>query len=122
MMKKILLADDKEDVRLLVKTTLEGLDYEFHYAANGKEAYDRACQVRPDVIVLDVMMPVMDGFEACQKIKKDDSIKHIPVVILSAKGQDSDRQKGERLKADAYIVKPFSPLSLLETIESLVSQ
>ena len=119
-MKKILLVDDKEEVRLLVKTTLEDSEYEFHSAASGKEALKKTFTIKPDLIFLDVMMPGMDGFEVCQKIKSDPSTKKIMVVMLTSKGQRTDLSKGEKCGADAYFIKPFSPLELLKKTEEFL--
>jgi CheY-like chemotaxis protein len=119
-MKKVLLVDDKEEVRLLVQTTLEGSDYEFYGATNGKEAVEKAVSIKPDLILLDIMMPEMDGLEACRHIKSSPETKSIPIIMLTAKGQEADIKKGKECGADDYFVKPFSPLELLKKIDEIL--
>ena len=119
-MKKILLVDDKEEVRLLVKTTLEDSEYEFHSASNGKEAIKKTLSIKPDLIFLDIMMPGIDGFEVCRQIKSNAETKKIPIVMLTAKGQKMDMQKGKKCGAEAYFTKPFSPLALLQKTDEFL--
>ncbi len=121
-MKKILLVDDKAEVRELVKVTLDGSDYEFISAVNGLEAIEKATALKPDLILLDIMMPEMDGFEACRRIKENPKTKDIPIIILTAKGQDEDVKKGLDSGALDYFVKPFSPLDLLKKIDEIFSK
>ncbi len=113
-MKKVLLVDDQENVRLLVKTTLEDSEYQFYQASNGKEAIKKTLLIKPDLIFLDIMMPGMDGFEVCRQIKSNPETKKILVVMLTAKGQKVDVQKGKKYGANAYFIKPFSTLALRE--------
>ena len=119
-MKKVLLVDDKEEVRLLVQTTLEGSDYEFFSATNGKEAVEKALSIKPDLILLDVMMPEMDGLDACRQIKSNPETKSVHVIMLTAKGQEADIKKGKECGADDYFIKPFSPLALLKKVDEFL--
>lgn len=119
-MKKVLLVDDQEEVRLLVQVTLEGMDYEFFSASNGKEAVEKTVSIKPDLIILDIMMPVMDGYEACKIIHENTETKDIPIIMLTAKGQEADIDKGRECGVIDYIVKPFSPLALLKRVEEIL--
>jgi len=119
-MKKVLLVDDKREIRLLVQTTLRGSDYEFYSATNGKEAVEKALSIKPDLILLDVTMPEMDGFEACRQIRSSPETKSIPVIMLTGRGQEADIEKGKECGADDYFTKPFSPLELLKKVDEIL--
>lgn len=120
-MKKILIADDNTLAVELVWVTLEGGDYEVVDASNGKEALKKARVEKPDLILLDIVMPKMDGFEVCRRLKKDPQTKEIPIIMLTAKGQQVDQEKGRQLGVQDYITKPFSPSALLAKIEGLLA-
>ncbi len=120
-MKKILIADDRSEVVELVKVTLEGEGYQTIDASDGREALEKIGKEKPDLILLDIIMPRMDGFEVLSKVKKDPKTKDIPVIMLTAKGQKIDKEKGGRLGAQGYIIKPFSPSALLKKIEEILS-
>lgn len=107
MPKKILVVDDEKDVLDLVQLIMEQEGYEVVTARNGDEALQRAAADKPDLMVLDVMMPDMDGFQVLKKLKEDDATADIPVVMLTAKDQDADVAKGWRIGADLYLKKPF---------------
>lgn len=121
----ILIVEDNPDLRLLVRTTFETdcqTAYEIVEAENGAEALQAVEERKPDLIVLDVMMPgEMDGLEVCMRIKSRPEWRDIRIVMLTARGQRVDIAKGMEAGADAYLVKPFSPLSLLETAEKLLA-
>ena len=121
-MKKILIVDDQPEVRELIEVTLRIGDYEILQAGNGPEALEIAQLKRPDLILLDVMMPEggLDGFEVCEKIKNDPQTSHITIVMLTAKNQDSDKDRGKQVGADDYFVKPFSPLELMRKVEAVL--
>jgi len=119
-MKKILIADDRPEVVELVRVTLEGEDYQIIDASDGKEALDKIRGEKPDLVLLDVMMPEMDGFEVLSKLKKDPEAKEIPIIMLTAKGQGVDKEKGRQVGASGYITKPFSPSALLNKIEEIL--
>ena len=121
-MAKILIAEDERDIRDLITFTLRFAGYDVVAAANGEEALEQALKEKPDLILMDVRMPRMTGYEACKRMKADDSIKHIPVAFLSAKGQESEVQTGLDLGAVEYILKPFSPDQLTDRVRVLLSQ
>ncbi|MFQ5835199.1 MAG: PleD family two-component system response regulator [bacterium] len=120
-MKKILIADDRSEVVELVKVTLEGEGYRTIDASDGREALEKIRKEKPDLILLDIVMPKMDGFEVLSKVKKDPKTKEIPIVMLTAQGQKVDQEKGRRLGARDYIIKPFSPSHLLNKIEEILT-
>jgi CheY-like chemotaxis protein len=91
-------------------------------ASGGREGLEKAAKEQPDLILLDVMMPEMDGYETCECLKSQPGTRHIPVVFLSAKAQQSEIQKGRDLGAIAYLVKPFDPMTLAAQLEAIMSQ
>lgn len=120
-MKRILIVEDQTDIRELICLTLELEDYELHEADNGDGGYAAATTISPDLILLDVMMPgSMDGMEVCRRLKGDPRFQKIKIIILSAKGQDQDKQQGKQAGADGYLTKPFSPKQLLEVVNKHV--
>jgi two-component system alkaline phosphatase synthesis response regulator PhoP len=121
-MAKILIAEDERDIRDLITFTLTFGGYQVVAAANGEEALEKAREEIPDLILMDVRMPKMTGYEACQEMKQDDRIKHIPVVFLSAKGQDSEVATGLDVGAVEYILKPFSPDELTARVKELLQK
>lgn len=121
MKKKILIVDDEAHIVELVKVCLEDSDYDLVDAYDGQEALEKAESERPDLILLDIMLPKLDGFEVCRRLKDSESTREIPVVMLSAKGQEVDKVKGFQSGADAYMTKPFSPIRLLNELEELLS-
>ena len=121
-MKRILIVEDQSDIRKLIRMTLEFEDYEIHEASDGSQGLHLARGTRPDLVLLDVMMPgEMDGLQVCQALRKDPQLRSAKVVLLTARGQARDREAGAAAKADEYLVKPFSPLQLIETIERLMA-
>lgn len=121
-MARILIAEDERDIRDLITFTLKFSNHEVFAAANGEEALNMAKQLLPDIILMDVRMPKMTGYEACAAIMADPTIAHIPVVFLSAKGQESEVQTGIDLGAVEYILKPFAPDQLTERVRVLLKQ
>jgi DNA-binding response OmpR family regulator len=121
-MAKILIAEDERDIRDLITFTLTYAGHEIVAASNGVEAVEKAIQEIPDLILMDVRMPRMTGYEACIKMKTVDSIADIPVVFLSAKGQESEVHAGLDAGAIEYILKPFSPDELTEKVMEILSQ
>lgn len=121
-MKKILIVDDQEEVRELVKVTLEIGDYQIITAKNGQQAIETAQAEHPDIILMDIMMPGsnVDGLEACRRLKSDPQTADITIVILSAKGQEDDIKAGRAAGADDYFAKPFSPIALIEKVEQVL--
>lgn len=119
-MAKILIAEDERDIRDLITFTLRFAGHEVFPTTNGEEAVQAALQVLPDLIVLDVRMPRLTGYEACAQIKANASTQDIPVVFLSAKGQESEVKTGMDVGAEEYILKPFSPDQLVERVRSIL--
>ncbi|MDF1522026.1 MAG: response regulator [Trueperaceae bacterium] len=122
-MPKLLIADDEPHIRLLLTQTLEALEddgVELFVEPDGRAALDRIRSERPEVVFLDVMMPRMNGFDVCAAVKGDPELRHIQVVLLTARGQEVDRQKGADVGADLYLTKPFDPDELFETAERLL--
>ncbi len=119
-MAKILIAEDERDIRDLVSFTLNYKGYQVVAVTNGEEAVAAAQQQMPDLILMDVRMPRMTGYEACKKIKADPQTEKIPVVFLSAKGQDTEIRDGMEAGADEYLLKPFSPSELTEKVAELL--
>jgi DNA-binding response OmpR family regulator len=116
-MKRILIVEDQADIRELIRMTLEIEDFDIHEAESGDLGLQMARQLKPDLVLLDVMMPgSLDGFGVCGHIKGDASLRKMKVVILSAKGQDHDKQQGKQAGADGYLTKPFSPRQLLDVV------
>ena len=119
--KKILLADDEEDVRTIVKMSLEGEGYEVVTAFDGLEALSLAETEAPDVILLDVMMPVMSGIEVTRRLKANTDTCQIPVIMLSAASQTDSIKQGIAAGARDYVVKPFQPSKLHEIIQRVLT-
>ncbi len=113
---RILLVDDEERIVNFLKTKLKGTGYEVFTASNGKEALEQVQAQEPDLIVLDMMMPVMDGFETLQELR---TFSSVPVIILSARGSDMDKIKGLNMGADDYLPKPFNPNELVARVEAV---
>jgi CheY-like chemotaxis protein len=121
-MAKILIAEDERDIRDLVAFTLRFAGHEVFAASNGEEALEMAPQVNPDLILMDVRMPRMTGYEACKAMKANPDLKDIPVVFLSAKGQESERQQGMDAGAEEYLLKPFAPDQLTVAIKTILAK
>ena len=120
-MAKILIAEDERDIRDLITFTLGFAGFEVVAASNGEEAVNLARQEIPDLILMDVRMPRMTGYEACVLMKADAKLKDIPVIFLSGKGQDSEIQAGLEAGAAEYLLKPFAPDKLTERIRTVLS-
>jgi CheY-like chemotaxis protein len=121
-MARILVAEDERDIRELINFTLMFAGHTVTLAANGAEAVALVEQANPQLIMMDVRMPKMTGYEACRQIKTIDAYKNIPVIFLSAKGQDEEIQSGLDAGATAYILKPFSPEELTRRVNDLLQQ
>ncbi len=117
--KKILIADDEANIRLLVSSML-AKDYTVLEASDGEEAVDMARTQKPDLVLMDIMMPNMDGYTACYTIKKDPVTKAIPIIMLTAIGHELNVKLSHEMGADGYITKPFSPRGLLDTVDQLL--
>lgn len=122
MAAKILVADDEPNIVELVRVCFEGVDAAVSFAKDGGEAWNLAREIRPDVIVLDAMMPKIDGFQLCRMIKNDPDLCGSSVVILSAKGSPRDIQNGMDAGASVYMCKPFSPREFVSRVMELVTK
>lgn len=119
MAKKILAVDDEKHIVRLIQVNLERAGYDVITAGDGKEALEKVESEKPDMIVLDVMMPLMDGFEVLRTLKADPGTREIPVIMLTAKAQDADVFRGWQSGVDSYLTKPFNPMELLTFIERI---
>jgi two-component system phosphate regulon response regulator PhoB len=120
-MKKILIVDDRLEVRELVEVTLRVKDYQILQASSAEKALEIVKVEKPDLILMDIMMPGgVDGLEATRILKKDPETKDCTIIILTAKGQKTDREKGFEAGAEDYFVKPFSPLDLIKKVEEVL--
>jgi len=119
-MPKILIAEDEPDIRDLVAFTLRFAGYEVVAANNGEEAVQMASREFPDLILMDVRMPRMTGYDACRAMKANPELKDIPVVFLSAKGQEAEIQTGLDAGAEEYLLKPFAPDQLTDRVRAIL--
>ena len=119
--RRVLVVDDEPDVLLLCRVNLEFEGYEVVEAADGVEALEKVRTQRPDVVLLDVMMPRKDGWQVLAELKEDDQLSDIPVVMLTAKVQEQDKIRGWSAGAAEYITKPFSPLSLSQVLDDVLA-
>jgi DNA-binding response OmpR family regulator len=122
MTHRIVIADDEPNLVLPLEYMLKREGYEVTIARDGQEALDAIARVRPQLVLLDVMMPRKSGFEVCQALRADDTQRELKILLLTAKGRDDDVAKGLALGADAYIVKPFSPKALLAKVRELLER
>ena len=120
-MKKILIVDDEPNIVMSLEYTFKKNNFEVFIARDGQEALDIVKTNFPDVIILDVMMPMVDGYATLEQIRKDDNLKHTKVIFLSAKNKESDIEKGMALGAEAYLTKPFSIKKVVEQVMELIS-
>ena len=120
--KKILLVEDEPEFRLALRTRLEANGYDIIEAEDGATGLNTARHQNPDLIILDVMLPKMDGFKVARLLKFDVKYKNIPLMMLTVMSQASDRKMGQAVGADAYLTKPCKPQELLDTISTLVSR
>jgi DNA-binding response OmpR family regulator len=115
--KRILVAEDEPDILGLIVYSLEYAGFEVMEALNGEEAVTLAVEGQPDLILLDVRMPRMSGYEVCRALKERETTKHIPIVFVSARGQEVEIKRGLELGAEEYILKPFAPDELYQRVE-----
>jgi len=121
-MAKILIAEDERDIRDLVAFTLRFAGHEVFAASNGEEAVEMAPKVYPDLILMDVRMPRMTGYQACKIMKSNPDLKDIPVVFLTARGQESEIKEGLEAGAEEYLLKPFAPDHLTVRVKAILSK
>ena len=120
MAKKVLVVDDEPDILKMVTFRLKKEGYEVITAKDGQEALDLIKSGRPDLVLLDLRLPVMDGYEVCRILKIDENLKQIPVIFLTASVVGSIVEKVKEFKADGYLIKPFDPVKLLETVKKFI--
>jgi CheY-like chemotaxis protein len=122
MKKRILVVDDEVAIVRMLKDRLESVGFEVLTAYDGAQAVEVARQERPDLIIMDVTMPRMDGLTAAKQLRSDPTTAHIPIVMLTARGQESDEQAGYAAGAVRYFTKPFSPRQLVQELRSLLGE
>ena len=120
--KKILVADDNENIREALTYLLEDEGYQLWLAKDGAETITKVREFRPDILFLDVMMPEINGYDVCRTIKSDPDLKNTYVIMLTAKGQVAEQERGKEVGADEYIVKPFSPMEILTKIKDIMGK
>lgn len=117
---KILVIDDEMHIIELLKYNLEANGYKVFYAVDGKEGLNKSVEIKPDLILLDIMLPGMDGFDVCKEIKRNKEIEAVPIIMLTAKGEEFDKILGLELGADDYITKPFSIRELIARVKAVL--
>ena len=122
MKQTVLVVDDDPLILRVVATVLDLEEFEVITATSASEALDLLASARPHLVVSDIMMPEMDGFELCQVIRDDPATAKLPVILLTARDSDVDRQRGADVGGDAYLTKPFSPLELIDEIDRLLHE
>ena len=122
MSKKILIADDEPNIVTALEFLLQRNGYEVHVARDGEEALKLVEAIHPDLVLLDVMMPIKSGYEVCMRMREREDWRHIKIIMLSAKGRDAEVNKGLSLGADVYITKPFSTRELMAKIQAMLDQ
>jgi two-component system alkaline phosphatase synthesis response regulator PhoP len=122
MTKKILIVDDEQNIVISLEFLMKREGYEVSIANDGEEAMARIRSEQPDLVLLDVMMPKKSGFEVCQEIKSDPVLKAVRILMLTAKGRDTEVAKGLAMGADAYMTKPFSTKELVEKVRVMLSE
>jgi CheY-like chemotaxis protein len=116
---RVLVVDDDDVIRQLITVNLELEGFEVIPAVDGQDALDKVKDANPHVVTLDVMMPRVDGWEAAARLRQDPETAHVKVVLLSARAQEADIQRGEKIGVDAYLTKPFDPDDLIDTVRRL---
>ncbi|MDD5097872.1 MAG: response regulator [Candidatus Omnitrophica bacterium] len=120
MAERILVVDDEIDLVGMLTMRLEANDYEVFSAYDGQDGLDKARALKPDLIILDLMLPKIDGYKVCRMLKFDEKYKQIPIILFTARAQESDIKLGKEVGADAYLTKPFEPDILLGKIRELL--
>jgi two-component system alkaline phosphatase synthesis response regulator PhoP len=118
--KKILVADDNENIRDALAYLLEDDGFKLWIAKDGADTLQKTREIRPDILLLDVMMPVMNGYDVCRIIKNDHELKDTYIIMLTAKGQVAEQEQGKKVGADEYVVKPFSPAEIRIKIKNIL--
>jgi len=120
-MHRILIVDDEPNIVLALELLMKKEGYEVHTVDDGDRAVQAAKELRPDLILLDIMMPKMDGYEVCQRIRSDALLKDVSIIMLTAKGREVEREKGLALGADHYITKPFSTRQVVMKVKEILA-
>jgi len=120
--KKILIVEDEPVVVSVLTTRLEALGYEIIVAIDGEEALQKTEKEKPDLIILDIMLPKMDGFRVCRILKYDGRYKNIPIIVLTARSQEKDKEVGMDVGADVYITKPYKAEELIDAVEKYLKK
>jgi DNA-binding response OmpR family regulator len=120
-MPRILIADDEPNIVLALELLMKREGYEIRSVSDGESAIEAAKSFRPDLVLLDVMMPRMDGYEVCQRLRADPETKGVVIVMLTAKGREVEREKGMALGADLYITKPFSTRDVVRSVKEVLA-
>jgi CheY-like chemotaxis protein len=118
----VLVVDDDDVIRQLITVNLELEGFDVVTAVDGQDALDKVKDARPQVVTLDVMMPRVDGWEAAARLRDDPETAHVKVILLSARAQEADLQRGERIGVDAYLTKPFDPDELIDVVRRLMDE
>ena len=118
--KRILLVEDEKDMVYALTLQLEAFGFEVVTAADGQEGLSKARKEKPDLIIMDIMMPNVDGYQACRMIKFDTNLSSIPIIMLTSFSREDDKERAKKVHADAYFTKPFKPEKLLAKIKSLI--
>ena len=121
MGRKILVTDDSPTILEILKSVLVEEGYEVIAAADGQQALDLARAENPDLIILDLMLPKIDGYKVCRMLKFDEKFKNIPIIMLTARAKDDDEKLGKEVGADAYLRKPFQPEEVIDQIKKLLN-
>ncbi len=119
-MHKVLIADDEHNIRHILDFSLHSEGFDVVAAANGEDAFTLAVSEKPDLIILDVMMPGQGGIETCRQLKADERVADIPVILLTARTSRQDREEGKAAGADEYITKPFSPQKVINAVQNFL--
>jgi len=120
--KKILVVDDEPNITMVMQEQLELQGYSVIVASDGTEGLEKAKKEKPDLIILDVMLPKMNGYEVCGLLKQDEKYASIPIILFTGRTQDSEKELGKKIGADAHLTKPFGTKMLLETIKKLLNE
>ncbi len=120
-MPRVLIADDEPNIVLALEMLMRREGYEIRTVHDGEKAVEAARDFRPDLILLDVMMPKMDGYEVCERLRADPALKGVSIVMLTAKGREVEREKGMALGADLYITKPFSTRDVVQKVKEVLA-
>ncbi|HZD71944.1 MAG TPA: response regulator [Actinomycetes bacterium] len=119
---RILVVDDDQVIQQLLKVNLELEGYAIEVAEDGEEALEQFDEFRPNLVLLDIMMPKLDGWEVCRRLKQDADSARVPIVLLSARAQEADVQRGIELGVAAYVTKPFDPIQLLDLVAEILTK